>query len=272
MTQMRDGLATYHTRVESWECDFNGHWNTKFYTRSFEAASEVLAAKARQDAPDIPVRQVRFHRELLNGDAVEIRSFAAVDAEGAPAVAHFMLRGDEVVATCLDLADPLPGFLPLAPGSETQLALPRGVVGPRRTPWKADPATDSIVEVGPTRPGDYDPRGNIGLETLMRFCAVTTHAHAAALGYTLEFTKQTGISRMLVELRLTRFSSCPVGTCLTAASRLIAAGGKSFNTANYLYTQTGEPIVMFELSILAVDMKTRRATAIPDIIGEAQLA
>jgi acyl-CoA thioesterase FadM len=45
------GRATFHTRVESWECDFNGHWNTRYYGRAFQAAAEVAAAlDGRPDA------------------------------------------------------------------------------------------------------------------------------------------------------------------------------------------------------------------------------
>jgi acyl-CoA thioesterase FadM len=266
MTDFHGGVPTFHTRVESWECDFNGHWNTRYYMRSFEAASEVLASMADKPAGDTAVRQVRFHRELVNGDAVEVRSFSTVDDEGAPAVAHCMLRDGELVATCLDIATPPPGFLPSLRQAVAGLVLPRGIVGPHKKPWKADAGIDSFVEVGPTRPGAYNHPGSISIEELMRFCAITSHTHAARIGFTLDYTRQTGIGRMLVELRLTRLGTCPVGTCLTATTRLIAAGGKSFITANQLTTHADQPIAMFELSTLAVDMKTRRATAIPDII------
>lgn len=266
MTETSHGTATYHTRVESWECDFNGHWNTKYYARSFEAASAVGAAMAGLTAALIAVRQVRFHRELVNGDAVEVRSFAVTDAESGPATAHCMLRDGVLVATCLDLATPPPAFLPPLDAQWMALAAPRGVVGPRQMPWSADECVDSIVELGPTQVGDYDHRGEIGIEHLMRFCAITSHTHAARIGFTLDYTKQTGVGRMLVELRLSRLGNCPAGTCLTAATRLVSTSPKAFVTANQLTTRAGEPIAMFELSTLAVDMKTRRATALPDIL------
>ncbi len=266
MTDFHGGVPTYHTRVESWECDFNGHWNTKFYMRSFEAASQVLASIADKSVGDATVRQVRFHHELVNGDAVEVKSFGAVDDAGAPAIAHCMLRDGDLVATCLDIATPPPGFLPFLKEAVAGQVLPRSIVGPHKTPWKADAGIDSVAEVGPIRLSAYTHPDRIGIEELMRFCAITSHTHAARIGFSQAYTRQTGIGRMLVELRLTRLGTCPVGTCLIAATRLIAAGGKSFVTASQLTTRAGEPIAMFELSTLAVDMKTRRATTIPDIV------
>jgi hypothetical protein len=33
MGDFAGGVPTLHTRVESWECDFNGHWNTRHYAQ-----------------------------------------------------------------------------------------------------------------------------------------------------------------------------------------------------------------------------------------------
>lgn len=37
-------METFHTRVVAWECDVNGHWNTRFHGLAFQSAAEVLAA------------------------------------------------------------------------------------------------------------------------------------------------------------------------------------------------------------------------------------
>lgn len=40
------GRPSHHTRVERWECDWNDHWNARFYVRSFQATVETVAGKA----------------------------------------------------------------------------------------------------------------------------------------------------------------------------------------------------------------------------------
>ena len=99
------GVPTLHTRVESWECDFNGHWNTRYYARSIEAATAVAAALAGHAATDGSrrlTRHMRFHSELRSGDAVEVRSFRTTDETGAAAIAHAVIEGGRIAATALD--------------------------------------------------------------------------------------------------------------------------------------------------------------------------
>ena len=71
------GEATLHSRVEGWECDHNKHWNARYYARSFQMAAETVAALAGRDNLGLSLigaRHIRYHRELLVGAAVEVRS------------------------------------------------------------------------------------------------------------------------------------------------------------------------------------------------------
>lgn len=55
------GTATLHTRVESWECDHNKHWNARYYARSFQMAAETVAALAGRENYGLSVIAARIH-------------------------------------------------------------------------------------------------------------------------------------------------------------------------------------------------------------------
>ena len=70
--------------VSAWECDKNNHWNTRFYSRAFQTATETMAAARTGVSADTAVsqgRHVRFRQELLNGETMRMCSGWA--AEGA---------------------------------------------------------------------------------------------------------------------------------------------------------------------------------------------
>ena len=93
------GLPTYHTRVERRECDYNDHWNMRFYGRSFQAASETIAAQgglSNPGAATVRSRHMRFHGELRVSAPVEIRSAVLDRSDGA--VVHHMWSAGKLAA------------------------------------------------------------------------------------------------------------------------------------------------------------------------------
>ena len=273
MTEPLAGTPTLHGRAEAWECDFNGHWNTRFYCRAFQTAGEVAAA-LDQRAEDVVVhrRLIRFHSELHSADPIEIRSFALCDAGEAPATAHYMLCHGKSAATALDEeAAPNRALAPLG-RAEARLALPRGLTGAPAAAWTPDPARDVVFELGPVGADERHDDGTLRFEPGIARLAVASHHHAVALGYTHDFTKQSGIGRMLVEMRYTRLGSLARGGFLRGASRLTAASGKSYRSAHLLYDHAGAPVALYELCTLAVDMTARRATALPAFLRDAVIA
>jgi hypothetical protein len=44
----RLGRATLHSRVERWECDFNDHWNVRFYVRSLVTPKLGVSPKSHR--------------------------------------------------------------------------------------------------------------------------------------------------------------------------------------------------------------------------------
>jgi acyl-CoA thioesterase FadM len=275
MIDIDGGWPTLHARVEAWECDFNGHWNTRFYCRSFQLAAEVLHALGGDTGPDrfaSPPRHIRFHRELTAGDAIEVRSFRLVDGDTEPTTAHVMRREGEIVATALDHGPPSSGTASPLPPEVARHALPRGLTGPAPAPWQPDPTIDCIVELGPVRREETDEGGSLRFDARAAQLATGSHHHVADLGYTHAFTRSSGIGRMLVELRHVPLGPCGAGEMLRMGSRLVSVGEKSWVSAHLLYTHAGAPVAVFHNCLLAVNMNTRRATKVPEIIRSAPIA
>lgn len=257
----RFGIATLNTRVESWECDFNGHWNARFYGRSFQLAAETIPQLTGIDASQTPTRYMRFHGELFPDASVEVRSARLVDGSHQGATVHGLFSGDRLSATALDVGGTPATDLPAISEAAAKLALPRSLSDPDTGWTKGDGI--SICPTGPTRPVEMDHKGNLMFEDIMRRVALAIHNHVSALGLDKAYMKETGISRMAVESRITRLANTPVGTPLRVRSRIIRRALKSFIVAHLLETHTGAAIAFAEHSLLAVNLNTRRAVELP---------
>ncbi|APX24928.1 MAG: acyl-ACP thioesterase [Rhodobacteraceae bacterium] len=256
------GTATLHGRAESWECDFNGHWNTRFYCRSFDIAAGVGAALGGRSSAPVRQRHIRFHGEMHAADPFEIRSGEiAGDRTG-----HVMrTHGGRIAATALDDV-PGTGLGALAETVAAQV-LPRGLAAPPAA-WRPDPARDVIVELGPVAADEMDGDA-LAFEPCVARLAAASHHHAMSIGYTHDFTQESGIGRMLVEMSYLALGPTAPGTLLRGSSRLTRAQGKSYVTAHLIHDHRGTPVALFELCTLAVDMSARRATTLPDFVLQA---
>jgi acyl-CoA thioesterase FadM len=265
------GQATYHARIENWEIDFNGHWNTRFYARSFQLAAETAASLGEGENPGVALirsRLIRFYHELFPGSAVEVRSVTVDGGQYDGAVVHLMYSEERIAATSLDQPGIGSALLPKVPADELRFAFPRGLDGAVPLPWKenVDPSQTVTAEVGTIRPYETDHTGKLLFDELVRRCAHASHDHLLRMGLSPEFTKNTGVGRMLAEMRATLLDHCTPGQQLRVSSRLIAAFEKSFTTAHYVQTRTGSPVALIELCALAVDMNTRKTTQVPEIL------
>ncbi|ADV00690.1 acyl-CoA thioesterase [Alicycliphilus denitrificans] len=111
--------------------------------------------------------------------------------------------------------------------------------------------------------------GNPGAATIgsrhIRF-QHASYDHHVSLGYSPQFIAQTGVGRMVVEMRTTWLGQASAGMGIRSNSWLVHAQGKSFSTAHRLETLSGTPIALVELCLVAVDMQSRRATHMPDFL------
>jgi acyl-CoA thioesterase FadM len=209
---------------------------------------------------------MRFHSELCSGDAVTVRSFRATDDVGAAAIAHAVIAGGRVAATALDTGDDYGARLPV--DAVTPLFLPRGIVGQPLEPWQPD-TPDHPIELGPVGLSELAHDSCLTFAASVAKLSIATQHHAALIGFSQDLTRRTGIGRMLVELRYRQFNGCEPGSCIRVAPRLLAVQAKSYTSAYLLYSQSGRVLALFELCTLAVDMKTRRATYVPDTVRSA---
>lgn len=265
-----EGCPTFHGRVESWECDFNGHWNTRFYCRSFQTAAQVAAAlDGRSDPGSVVVtgRHMRFHRELLCNESFTIGSFDLASDHEEPVTVHRMYRQGQTLATCLDYGLARNGALSPMPPELNPQVWPRGLGDAVVVPDKI--TADRVFELGPVRNEELQAGGALEFNACVVRLGPISHHHMTRLGFTRDFTTETGIGRMLVEMRFTRLGPCAPNDFLRGSGHLVAASGKSFTTANLIYTHRGTPVALFETCLLAVDLGARRATDLPDFIIQA---
>ncbi|TPE51345.1 hypothetical protein [Amaricoccus solimangrovi] len=278
MRAMTIGRPTLTTRVESWECDFNDHWNARFYARSFQQAAERVATLDGRDNPGLGLlgaRTIRFHRELLAGTGVEVRSARVSGGEYGGAVLHLLGDARGLAATALDLPGTGGAALPRASAREARLAFPRaGAPADAEENW----AGARIAETGPVRPAELDHTGAPLLEEILRRVALGLHALLDGLGFTRDFTAEHGIGRMAVETRIRPLAAGPLrpGALLRVRSRLARTGPRSFATRHRLETDTGAALARVGHTLVAVDLATRRAVAPPGFLprpeaGEAAL-
>lgn len=262
------GISTYHTRVESWECDFNHHWNARYYARSFQLAAERVAILGGGDNPGARVvasRVVRFHRELFVGTAVEVRSARLDDGDHRGAVIHLLSAEGSIAATALDLPGTGGQALPSARAGDVEIALPR-TVGSDSIGWDPDAPDARVTETGTVRPTEFDHVGALLIEEQVRRATAGLHYQLSDLGFTTEYSARTGIGRMAVENRITPLGVCAPGAVVIVRSRIAAVRSKSFTSVHWLETHLGEPIAKFENVVVAVDLKTRRAADVPDFL------
>lgn len=262
------GCVSNITRVETWECDHNGHWNTRFYTRAFQYASETVALLDGNGNPGVAtagLRHVRFHRELLCGDPVRVRSAAIQGGRWDGAIVHWLDSDGVLSATALDMPGRVNRHLPQIPEEAAASALPRGLV--HEAPLaKSAVVAGRCAPLGTVRPGDCDHTGALTFDRLFRYVSYASYDHHVSLGYSPQFIVRNGVGRMVVEMRTTWLGQALAGMGIRSNSWLVRAQGKSFSTAHHLETLDGTPVALVELCLVAVDMQSRRATHVPDFL------
>lgn len=259
------GLPTLHSRVESWECDFNDHWNARFYFRSFQLASEVIAAGGMAFPSRKGSRHVRFHAELRMTDPVEVRSGLLPHGDYAGNLAHLIYSDDRLAATSLELDGPV-SDLPDLPPAIAKMVLPRGVEGGAVAPVALSGGFGKLAQLGPVRPAETDGDGRLLEEEVIRRVGIMNNLCMTDLGLTREYSAQNGLSRMAVEARITRHRDPKVGDCLRGTSRLTGIAEKSVGLRHDIFDANGHCLVSYDQRLILVNLATRRAVPVPEIL------
>lgn len=268
MDDISDGTETLQTRVESWECDFNGHWNARFYGRSFQQASETIAYRATGTNPGgrtVSGRLIRYHKELMNGDPVRVRSARVSEGPYQDAIVHALTSGTHLAATAIDLTGSGANLLPAANETVLRFALPRGLDPAEHTGrGRLSDARAAILDL--VQFTDLDHLGYITFDNIIRRSGVAIHVLLDDLGFTRAFTAKTGISRMAVEQFVTIGTPCPAGTPLYIHTAPLSLGRRSFSLSQSLQTSAGIEIARIDTSLVSVDLNLRAAVSIPGFI------
>lgn len=271
MTHTLIGLPTFHTRVERWECDYNDHWNVRFYGRSFQAASETIASHGGRPNPGgqcVSTRQLRFHNELMVSAPVEVRSARLIDAgDMTGAIAHEMWSGDKLAATALDL----PGggdHLPTVTPDQVPMVMPRGISGPKPDTTPAAHTTATEIALGPTRAEDLDHLGYLRFDQMLRHSSNIQHIQFNRLGLTPEFARDHRINRMGVEFRVTRGTAPAAGDCLSGKTWTSRIAGKAIWATTTIETASADLVALIEMCVVTVNLDSRKAVPVPDFMYE----
>ena len=270
MTEL--GVPTYHTRVERWECDYNNHWNARFYARSFQLAAEAIATPAGRPSAGASLvrsRHMRFHRELFVSAPVEVRSAALEGGRLDGAIVHLLTSAGELAATALDSPGGGVERLPRVSPDDVPLAMPRGIGPEPISGWSAAGAAEIAVSLGPIRPGELDHTKELLFEHIIRHSSVSSHQQLNHIGLTAEFSNRTGINRMGIEFLVRRGHTPPAGTPLYGQSKLLRVSGKKFWTAHRIFTAEDETVATIEQCLVVVDLNTRRAVEAPEFLHAA---
>lgn len=261
---------SHFTRVEQWECDYNRHWNTRFYARSFGFAADCCFSQQIEAArPNLVERHIRFHREMMVGSAIAI--YTAQLHEDAQVLVHYLYGNGTLSATAVErYAEPIPNLgLPLVPEADCTEARTRGLTPERRA--RAIDGWDGIEKVPllTLRATDLEQTGALLPEVVMRLSATSSHRKLNAVGLTREFSERTGVNRMNAECCISLRGQALAGDIIFAQSRITAAEERNFVAAHRLLNHRCQEVALVELCLLAVDLNTRRVTDVPDFIRSA---
>lgn len=265
-------MLTLRTAVNQWESDQNNHWNVRFYGRSFQAATEVFLSRSPGGNPGarwVQDRHMRFHREVFSGSPVTVTSGVGTDGDLEGRIVHVMRQGDTVLATAIDEGcDPAAG----APWSEPELTdkvSPRGLMAGPLDPVMPDHGAVRRLccATGVARVAEMDHHGLMPLDNFVPRSSAAMHNLMNAIGFTREFIARTRISRMAVEMKLTRHADCTAGTPLTSHTWISEVEGKSFSVRHLVVeARNGNPVMSIEHKLLFVDLNLRRSVPPPETL------
>lgn len=273
MTQATDLPVTHRSFVNSWECDENRHLNVQFYYRAFQQASEVLAlvgTGANPGARTAIVRHVRYHRELLEGRPIVVRSGRVCEGEFAGSILHLLEDGESgtLAATALDQ----PGYKISDVATATRdmwaPALPRGVaggpLGPVDTAELLRSGRAIMTHAAVVRNFETGPDGDLLANAIIsRFTDGAPHVWTHA-GIATQWLGETNHGRVAVEMKLTRLARSAEGRALSLISWIGDMGEKTFSIRHQLQDMVSSQVIASgEVRCLVMDLASRRAVPVP---------
>lgn len=253
--------------VNSWDCDENDHLNVQGYFGLFDAAARhfhLITGEGDAMGSGHVVRHVRYHSELRPAEPIKVESFIA-DGPFPGTIVHRMiaLKDNRLTATAID------GHETHSPGASPipDEALPRGVATGAAALVRPDPAHTTVTNRGIVSPSECGPDGRITDRFFIaRFSDAAPHIWDYA-GLTTTWLNDHDYGRVAVEIRLTPGDRLKTGDLVVVESGLTAIGNRTFSLRHtVIEPKTGKIAAIGDAVVLAMDLKTRKAVAIPDEI------
>jgi acyl-CoA thioester hydrolase len=293
-------IEVWRGAVNAWEVDEMGHMNVRFYlARLVESMGGLAAAIGLPDAYTPPgvstllVRElhVRFLKEALEGAPLHMEAGVLEVSEGE-LLAVFVLLHSETGAPCAAFtarlfharASDVSAFpwssrtrdaFAAAFVERPSFAEPRSIAGPQpletplstaATRMEADRLGLMTAARGMAMPADCDVRGRLRPDAVMlRFSDGAAHV----FDYLTPGHPQR-LGGVMLEARMLFHRTASVGALLELRSGLAQAGGKVERVVHWLLHGDGTPIVTAEAAVGALDLGTRRLTALPEDVARAR--
>lgn len=269
-------IQTHHSYVPAWEIDANDHWNTAFYVRAFQQASErfILAEPGPRPPAPPDVFHVRFFRELRLLDTMFVTSSRLTPSRAPYSVVHLLRDGTTgaPAASALELRGD--GLTPDAAGTEGEAYAPRSLaaglhrIGDTGALLASGRAT--VTHAGILRPEDFDGAGALLMSALhMRVSDGNGHLWQH-VGVSSDAFYGRGLGRAIVELKISRQGNAAAGTPVRQVSWFGEIGRKSVEICHQL-EDLGTGAVLSDLTTitLIIDLAKRKSTELPPDLAEA---
>ena len=270
---MNGAIETHRSFVNSWECDENVHMNIQFYWKRFgEAARIFFHLNGISPQPWID-RHVRYHGELMMGTNTIVRSAAG---PGHTTTVHHLMNGDSdtLSATAIDTYPKSVEAMSSEPS-----ALPDEAVA-RSLPTEALEPVDTfqIIQSGRglvsnrcvVTPQECDARGLLLDQHLnARFSDAASHLWHF-LGVSRDWMRERNLGTVAVEMKASRHHEVRAGALMEVVSWAEETRPKTITFRHQVSDmEGGQPLFSGAVTALLMDLKTRRAVELPQIVHRA---
>lgn len=280
----QQGRATFHTRVERWECDHNDHWNSRFYGRSFDYGANQLVGDHPSIIADAPYRQglvrhMLLKKELFISSSVEVTTavlddpayssgalLQEVNSHGvtsALAVDYWLER--DVRATLSNSDYP---HVSADIGSQ---AKPRGILLPVESVFTRDKESDCCSLIGTIQPWHCDSAGYLNCEEMFRCVGISSSRYLDRVGFSLEKQREIQVGIMAAEARIIWHAPVQTPSLMRVYAAKSAITDKSFIMDHYFVDAAGRMVVSVEIAQICVDMQLRKVVKFPAFVQDALL-
>ena len=265
---------TYSGYVPMWQIDANAHWSTEYYIRAFQQASERFLAPVIGRTPGATtaiVRHVRLFRELHALEAMEVTSDWLPAGFGDYRTVHIMRNVATRAVSACAFDQPL---YPDRGVPEHQDDLDR--LAPRGLPTGSQAAEDTaalitsgracISHVGILRPAGFDHTGALSADAIHGCLSDGTGHLWQFSGVGPRDFYDNGLGRAIVEIKISRLGEAmSPGQAIRMVSWFGEISGKTFQLRHQIEDLlSGAPIAAINVVSLVLDMKARRAVALPE--------